>query len=125
MSDPTIFARGISGTSALSVGVMVYLHRPLRSVLTDLCGTADRASFWCAFSNITLFLLPLVFMLDFRPEESSNSIWLWSLAEIFKRGLLGLSLTVVVLGIVMGSFIRRSDVRSIASQRYASRRDQP
>lgn len=117
MREPTIFALGISGASAISVGVMFYLHRPLRSVLTDLCGTADRASFWCAFSNITLFLLPLLFMLDYRPEESAGAIWLWPLAEIFKRGLLGLSLTVVVLGIVMGSFIRRGDVRSIAHQR--------
>ena len=116
MSEPTIFALGITGASAISLGVMFYLHRPLRSVLTDLCGTADRASFWCAFSNITLFLLPLLFMFDYRPE-ASNSIWLWSLAEIFKRGLLGLSLTVVVLGIVMGSFIRRGDIRSIAHQR--------
>jgi hypothetical protein len=117
MSDATVFALGITGASAISVSVMAYLHRPLRSVLTDLCGTADRASFWCAFSNITLFLLPLLFMLDFRPEDPSNSVWLWSLAEIFKRGLLGLSLTVVVLGIVMGSFIRRGDVRPIAQQR--------
>jgi hypothetical protein len=117
MNEPTIFALGISGTSAISVAVMFYLHRPLRSVLTDLCGTSDRASFWCAFSNITLFLLPLLFMLDYRPEESASSMWLWSLAEIFKRGLLGLSLTVVVLGIVMGSFIRRGDVRPIAHQR--------
>jgi hypothetical protein len=117
MSEPTIFALGISGASLFSVGVMIYLHRPLRSVLTDLCGTADRASFWCAFSNITLFLLPLLFMLDYRPDEPPNSAWLWSLAEIFKRGLLGLSLTVVVLGIVMGSFIRRGDVRPIAQHR--------
>jgi hypothetical protein len=117
MSDATIFALGITGTSAFSVGVMSYLYRPLRSVLTDLCGTADRASFWCAFSNITLFLLPLLFMLDYRPDASSNEIWLWSLAEIFKRGLLGLALTVVGLGIVMGSFIRRTDVPSIAQRR--------
>ncbi|HEY4837636.1 MAG TPA: hypothetical protein VIH72_03455 [Candidatus Acidoferrales bacterium] len=117
MSEPTIFALGISGASAISVGVMFYLRRPLRALLTDLCGTADRASFWCAFSNITLFLLPLLFMLDYSPDDSSNSIWLWPLANIFKRGLLGLSLTVVVLGIVLGSFIRRCDVRSVASPR--------
>jgi hypothetical protein len=117
MNEPTIFALGVGGASLISVGVMVYLHRPLRALLTDLCGTADRASFWCAFSNITLFLLPLLFMLDYTPDDSSNLIWLWPLAEIFKRGLLGLSLTVVVLGIVLGSFIRRCDVRSIAPQR--------
>jgi hypothetical protein len=117
MSEPTIFALGVSGASAISVAVMVYLRRPLRALLTDLCGTADRASFWCAFSNITLFLLPLLFMLDYTPDDSSTLIWLWPLADILKRGLLGLSLTVVVLGIVLGSFIRRCDVRPIAQQR--------
>jgi hypothetical protein len=117
MSEPTIFATGILGIAALSVGVMSYLHRPLRAVLTDLCGTADRASFWCAFSNITLVLMPLLFMLDYRPEETPGSLWVWSLAEVFKRGLVGLSITVVVLGIVMGSFIRRGDVHSIPRSR--------
>jgi hypothetical protein len=117
MSEPTIFAIGIFGTATLSVGVMTYLHRPLRSVLTDLCGTPDRAAFWCAFSNITLFLMPVLFMLDYRPEENSSGVWLWSLAEIMKRGLLGLALTVIVLGIVMGSFIRRGDARSMAPHR--------
>jgi hypothetical protein len=36
MSEPTIFALGISSASAVSIGVMFYLHRPLRSVLADL-----------------------------------------------------------------------------------------
>jgi hypothetical protein len=117
MGEPTIFAIGVTGTAALSVSVMAYLHRPLRSVLTDLCGTADRAAFWCAFSNITLFLLPLLFMLDYRPEEAPNAAWLWSLAAVFERGLFGLAITVVVLGIVMGSFIRRGEARSITPSR--------
>jgi hypothetical protein len=117
MSEPTIFATGIIGIAALSAGVMAYLNRPLRAVLTDLCGTADRASFWCAFSNITLVLMPLLFMLDYRPEETPGTLWIWPLAEVLNRGLVGLAITVVVLGIVMGSFIRRTDVRSTISQR--------
>jgi len=117
MSEPTIFAMGIIGIAALSAGVMAYLSRPLRAVLTDLCGTADRTSFWCAFSNITLVLMPLLFVLDYRPEETPGSLWVWSLTEVFKRGLIGLSITVIVLGFVMGSFIRRTDVRSTISQR--------
>jgi hypothetical protein len=117
MHASTIFAVGLLLISAFSVSVIAYLNRPLRSVLTDICGTQDRASFWCAFSNITLFLFPLLFMLDYRPDESSVSAWLWYLADLAERGLLGLVLTVVVLGIVMGSFIRRCDARSIAQSR--------
>jgi TRAP-type mannitol/chloroaromatic compound transport system permease large subunit len=117
MSEPTIFTLGISGTVLISMGVMTYLQRPLRSVLTDLCGTADRASFWGAFSNITLFLLPLLFLLGYRPEDAPGAAPLWSFAEVFERGLLGLALTVVVLGIVMGSFIRRVDARLTAPHR--------
>ena|SRR5579864_4982382 len=116
MHASTVFSFGLLLISALSVAVVAYLNRPLRSVLIDICGTEDRASFWCAFSNITLFLFPLLFMLDYRPEDSSDSAWLWSLANLAKRGLLGLVLTVVVLGFVMGSFIRRSDARSIAQR---------
>jgi hypothetical protein len=117
MHASSVFSFGLFLIAAFSVGVMAYLNRPLRLVLTDLCGTADRALFWRAFTNITLFVFPLLFMLDYRPEDSSDTAWLWTLADLAKRGLLGLVLTVVVLAIVMGSFIRRCDARPVAQRR--------
>jgi hypothetical protein len=117
MHASTVFSFGLLLIATLCVAVMAYLNRPLRLVLTDLCGTADRALFWRAFTNITLFLFPLLFMLDYRPEDSSDSAWLWSFAALAKRGVFGLVATVVVLAIVMGSFIRRCDAQPIAQRR--------
>lgn len=117
MNDPIIFALGIGFASALSVVAMAYLHRPLRAVLIDLCGTADRAAFWCAFSNITLFLFPLILMLDYQPDATSSHMWLWMLAAILKRGLLGLAISVIALGFVIATFIRRGEIVGASTQR--------
>jgi len=99
-----VFGFGIGLTTILSLIVVIYLNRHVRNLLTDLCGTQERADFWRAFSNVVLFLLPLLFVLDFRPD---NDVWVWNLTAELKRGLLGLGLTVVALGIVIGSFIPR------------------
>jgi predicted permease len=119
MNDATIFALGIGTACIGSIVAMAHLHRPLRAILTDLCGTTDRAAFWCAFSNITLFLLPLIFMLDYQPDANGGA-WLWVLAAVLKRGLVGLVISVVTLGIVIASFIRRGDVRALSPQRQNS-----
>jgi hypothetical protein len=37
-------------------------------ILTDLCGTPDRARFWTTFSNITLFFVPFAFAPDHQPD---------------------------------------------------------
>jgi hypothetical protein len=96
---------------------MAYLRRPLNSILIDICGTSDRAAFWCAFSNVTLFLLPILFMLDYSPEDHTSTLGLWVLAAVIKRGILGLAVTVVTLGFVVGSFIRRSQAGASAPGR--------
>lgn len=113
MRESTVFALGIGSSIVISLIVIAYLHRPLKSVLKDLCGTVERASFWCAFSNVTLLVLPLIFMLDYSPEGQAGPAGPWVFAAVIKRGVLGLAVTVVMLGIVMGSFIRRDEIRSV------------
>jgi hypothetical protein len=99
-----VYGFGIGLTTVLSFIVVLYLNRHVRNLLIDLCGTKERADFWRAFSNVVLFLLPLLFVLDFRPEDAA---WIWNLTAELKRGLLGLGATVVVLGIVIGLSIPR------------------
>lgn len=116
MSDVTVFVLGVSTISVFSFGVMAYLRRPLRLALTDLCGTADRASFWCAFSNLTLFLFPLLLMLNYRPVWSAGMAWPWALSEIFMLGLLGFVVPLFFLAIVVGCFSCRGDYRPMTPQ---------
>ncbi len=93
-----VFVIGLALTSVLSFIVALYLNRHIRNLLTDLCGTQERADFWRAFSNVILFLLPLLFVLNFHPDDE---LWIWNLSAELMRGLLGLVMTVLVLGIVI------------------------
>lgn len=52
----------------LFMGLVSYLKAHLKNLLVELCGTEERASFWLAFSNVTLVLVPLIFALDYQPE---------------------------------------------------------
>ena len=61
MTAVTVFLADVGVTSGVSLIVVAYLRRPLRAILADLCGTAERAKFWSAFSNVTLVLVA-----DFR-----------------------------------------------------------
>jgi hypothetical protein len=107
MSDATVFGLGIGITVLFSSAVVIYLRRHLKAILTDLCGTTERAAFWCAFSNVTLVLLPLIITLGYRPEDGQQVASLWVFAEIINRGIVGVTASVIAIGIVVGSFINR------------------
>jgi len=67
MSPVTAFVTGLLLTMGLVFVALLYLRNPLQAILTDLCGTVERARFWTAFSNITLFFVPLALALNRRP----------------------------------------------------------
>jgi hypothetical protein len=117
MSDPTIFGLGIGMTLLFSFGVVFFLRGHLKAILIDLCGSSERAAFWCAFSNATLVLLPLIVTLDYRPGEGEKVASLWGLVAIADRGIAGVTATVIAIGIVVGSFIARSRVVTAAASK--------
>ena len=73
MNRVTIFLIGVGTTVAVSVLAVGYLKSSLTKILIDLCGTQERATFWTAFSNVTLILVPLIFALHYRPEIGPGS----------------------------------------------------
>jgi hypothetical protein len=54
MSPVAVFLVGILITAVSSCAVVWYLKPSLQGILVDLCGTAERAAFWTAFSNVTI-----------------------------------------------------------------------
>lgn len=107
MTDATIFLTGTTVSLTIASFVVAYLRRPLDSVLADLCGTAERARFWTAFSCVSLLLLPLIFALDARPELGKGAPAAFGIGGQVKSALIGLGLALVFLGIVLGYFIPR------------------
>lgn len=107
MQDAIWFASGIALTTGITLGVIRYLMPHMRILLVDLCGTIERANFWAAFSNVTVGLVPLIFALNYRPESRDATEMVHQLGDQLEQGLLGLVLSVVVVGVVLGISIPR------------------
>jgi hypothetical protein len=104
MND-SIYLAGVALTGAASVFVVLTLNRPLRSILIELCGTAERAIFWVALSRIVLIALPVIFALQFPPDPAENTSAVMALAMQLKWGLIGVVTVAGVLGLMLAAFI--------------------
>jgi len=114
MSPTSAFLLDIALASALSVGIVTYVKRYLRILLIELCGTTERASFWLAFSNVTLVLVPLIFALDYKPEFGPDKTAIFEIATQLKYALIGFVITLGSLALVLFRFIPR-DKGNLAS----------
>lgn len=112
MTTTIVFILGIGLTLAASIAVAGYLRSALRSILVELCGTPQRAVFWVAFCNLAIVLTPVIFAMQYVPELKPGTSAVIEMATQLKWGLAGLLSAVVVLGWVLGRFIRRQPVTS-------------
>ena len=104
MSPVGVFLVGVATTALLSIAVVWYLKPSLQDVLVDLCGTTPRASFWTAFSTVTVALTPMMFALHYRPDAAAEHA-VFEIGSQLEWALAGLLLSVLLLGIVLAKFI--------------------
>lgn len=116
MNAVMVFLIGLAITLVSVLLVVIYLRTHLKAILVDLCGTAERAQFWTAFSNITLTLVPLIFALHYRPEVGAPPSVFFSICGQLEQALIGLACSVFGLGFVIANFIRRSQHPSVPVQ---------
>jgi hypothetical protein len=109
MNVVTVFLVGLAATMAVILVALLYLRNPLRIVLTDLCGTPNRARFWTAFSNVTLFLVPLVLALDHQPDVTTKQAAIFAISGQMESATIGFVVSVVVMGFILSTFISRAD----------------
>jgi hypothetical protein len=110
MSAGWLFVAGLVFTVTASALTLAYLRRPLFRILVDLCGTEDRAGFWLAFSNVTLFFVPILFALHRHPASGSFPDSVFGIGDQLEAALFGLVVSVFALGLVLSRFIPRSDL---------------
>ncbi len=77
-------------------------------ILVELTGTDNRANFWLTFSNVLLVLVPLVFCMSTYPEAGNLEHIVFELTRQLWWGLVGLIISLLGLGLVMISFIRKN-----------------
>jgi len=116
MSASILFLVGIGITLSMSLTTVIYLLSPLRKILTELCGTRERADFWLAFSNVALMLTPLIFAASFPPDLRGNLVT--EIATQLKWAFIGLLTAMIITGWVISRFIPRHSTtsRTVAPQ---------
>ncbi|HLW78371.1 MAG TPA: hypothetical protein VKU44_02130 [Terriglobia bacterium] len=107
MSVSQIFLASAGTTAILSFLAVAYLKPHLKRILIDLCGTEERASFWTAFSNVALVLMPLIFAMHYRPGAGPETSPVLEMGTQLEWALIGLVASVLVLGFVVSMFIPR------------------
>lgn len=107
MNPTTAFLLDIGLVAILSVGLVAYVKTHLKALLIELCGTAERASFWLAFSNVTLVLVPLIFALDYKPEFGPDRTFIFEMATQLKHAIIGLVIALISLAVILLRFIPR------------------
>ena len=91
--------------TVLAAGLIVAYLRPfLRKVLSDLCGTEERAQFWTAFTNILLIGMPTILSLNYRPEARLAEELFFEVAGKFSRNLGGFLFALVGVGFIVTFF---------------------
>ena len=104
MNSVALFLVGIGVTTILSAAVVWYLKPSLQDILIDLCGTAPRAAFWTAFSNVTIGLTPIIFAMHYRPDSGETPA-VFAIGSQLEWALAGLLASVVMLGFILSRFI--------------------
>jgi hypothetical protein len=114
MNAVMVFLVGLAATMGVVLIALLYLRNPLQILLSDLCGTPDRARFWTAFSNVTLFLVPLVLALDHQPDANAKQAAIFAISGQMESATIGFVISVVVMGFVLSTFISRANLNRAA-----------
>jgi hypothetical protein len=116
MSPVIAFIVGLLLTMGLVFLALLYLRNPLQAILTDLCGTVERARFWTAFSNITLFFVPMALALDRRliPRDVQQPVF--AIGDQIESAVVGLVVAVMIVGMILSRYIPRRAAVQAASQ---------
>src|SRR5712692_2883239 len=107
MTPTMAFLVDVGLVAVLSVGLVAYVKTHLNTLLIELCRTAERASFWLAFSNVTLVLVPLIFALDYKPEFGPDRNFVYEMATQLKHAIIGFVIALSSLAVILLRFIPR------------------
>ena len=114
MSPTAAFLCDVVIAAFLFIGIVAYVRKHLRTLLVELCGTPERASFWLAFSNVTLVLVPLIFALDYEPQFGPGRNFIFEMATQLKHAIIGFVMALGFLAIILFRFIPRNRPDAVA-----------
>ncbi|MBV2095077.1 MAG: hypothetical protein G8D61_01300 [gamma proteobacterium symbiont of Ctena orbiculata] len=102
MNTLLLFTIEIAISLGISLTVISLLKGLLTEVLSETCGTERRAAFWVMFTQLMLYLAPLLIVIYFIPTDPvSDKNLLLALKDTLFYSLLGMFLGLAVIGKVI------------------------
>ncbi len=96
---------GICGVS--SALVVAFLTRPLRRLLLDACGTSERANFWVVYSDVMIFIAPLVTAVIFGKSSDVYTPTLPFYKAALGSSLFGIFVALATIGLMVARLLPR------------------
>lgn len=106
MTQESASLTAIGLTIALSLLLVFYLQGPLRRILIELCGNEGRTAYWVAYTNIMLFLVPVLAELLTLTIEPTKQSPVLEVAAILRWGLLGIAIALFCVSMGLAVSIR-------------------
>lgn len=107
MSVLTLFILEITISFGISLVVVWFLNPLLTDVLIETCGTERRAAFWAMFTQLMLYLAPLLIVIYFAPTNSLPDGGLVpAIRDVLFRTLLGVFIALASIGQVVWKSIK-------------------
>jgi len=116
-----MYVLGSLVATAIAYLLLAALRRPMRQVLSEICGTGDRAEFWHRLIVIEVTTVALVLaMLGGRPDEYASTSQLpshvWFVLKQVRWGLTGFILALPIVGFGIAALIPSYESRKAASK---------
>lgn len=113
MNTLIVFGAEVGLSLVISLCIIFYLGKLLRTILVELCGTADRANFWIGFTKLMFMFLPLMIVLLFSSSDNIDTDHIIpQIRNILSRVLIGELATLCMVGYVIWKSIRASTMSS-------------
>jgi len=102
MTQFQLYLTGVTISMVICILVVAYLRRPLYHILTDLCGTDERARFWAQITHLSFFLISMLMALTYSgyPGQTDYNY----LGSHVGRTLLGLVIVTGFLSLTISLF---------------------
>lgn len=108
MENLAIFGMEVVLCSSMSFALVRLLKSQLRNILEEICGSATRAEFWVMFTQLMLFISPLLIVTFFtKTADRVNPNPVAFLQETLFRSLLGDFIALSMIGYVIWTAIPR------------------
>jgi hypothetical protein len=97
MGNITVLALAVLVSLSFSSIVAVVITEPLRTILRQLCVEGNASAFWVSFTNVMLYITPLLFAVQFANVHSPSIVE--TLQTALSSSLFGGFAALLVVGI--------------------------